>query len=65
MKKTTDTKFRRYLDERGISAYQLAKATGIDYLKLTRYVTGHVAHPRADLLARVTGALQCKLEDIY
>lgn len=63
--KVVETKFRRFMDDRMESAYSLAKATGIPYSTLTKYVNGSCGNPCPVRLAKITEYLKCSLSELY
>ena len=53
-----------YLDEKGITRYQLSKATGIGYPIIDKYYKNAVTRYDSFLLDRICTTLHCKIEDI-
>ena len=54
----------KYLDERGITRYELAKRTDIEFQTIDRYYKNRVIRYDSYILDRICIALQCKLSDI-
>lgn len=54
----------RYIDERKISRYAVAHATGIGYPTIDRYYKNMVTRYDSDTLSRIITALDCRIEDI-
>ena len=48
----------------GVTRYQLAKRTGINYQIIDNYYKNKVVRYDSDILDRICKALQCKIEDI-
>ena len=53
-----------YLDERGITRYQLSKATGVGYPIIDKYYKNAVTRYDSFLLDRICTALHCGIADI-
>ena len=54
----------RYLQAVGVTRYQLAKQTNINYQIIDNYYKNKVVRYDSDVLDRICKALQCKIEDI-
>ena len=54
----------RYLDERGITRYELAKRTEVKFQTIDRYYKNRVVRYDSYVLDRICAALECKLSDI-
>ena len=54
----------RYLDERGITRYELAKRTEIKFQTIDRYYKNRVVRYDAYILDRICSALECNICDI-
>ena len=54
----------RYLQAAGVTRYQLAKQTNINYQIIDNYYKNKVVRYDSDVLDRICKALQCKIEDI-
>ncbi len=50
-------RLRYLLDQKGWSVVELERRTGIDKVRLYKYVSGAVDQPRGDMLSRISGAL--------
>ena len=48
----------------GVTRYQLAKRTGINYQIIDNYYKNKVVRDDSDILDRICKALHCKIEDI-
>ena len=48
----------------GVTRYQLAKRTGINYQIIDNYYKNKVVRYDSDILDRICKALHCKIEDI-
>ncbi|MBE6628397.1 MAG: helix-turn-helix transcriptional regulator [Ruminococcaceae bacterium] len=57
-------KIDRYLDERGITRYELAKRTGIRFQIVDNYYKNKVVRYDSDLLDRFSQALDCDIADL-
>ena len=57
-------KLDRYLSERGISRYELAKRTEVKFQTIDRYYKNHVVRYDSYILDRICAALECDLSDI-
>ena len=57
-------KLDRYLSERGISRYELAKRTEVKFQTIDRYYKNHVVRYDSYILDRICAALDCDLSDI-
>ena len=57
-------KIDRYLDERGITRYELAKRTGIRFQIVDNYYKNKVVRYDSDLLDRFCHALDCDIADL-
>ncbi len=57
-------KIDRYLDERGITRYELAKRTGIRFQIVDNYYKNKVVRYDSDLLDRFCQALDCDIADL-
>ena len=55
---------KNYLDERGITRYQLYKMTGIGYPIIDKYYKNAVTRYDSFLLDRICTALHCDIGDI-
>lgn len=53
-----------YLDKKGITRYQLSKATGIGYPIIDKYYKNAVTRYDSFLLDRICATLHCKISDI-
>ena len=53
-----------YLDQRGITRYQLSKATGIGYPIIDKYYKNAVTRYDSFILDRICSALHCDISDI-
>lgn len=60
VKLTLDT----YLNTIGVTRYQLAKLTGINYQIIDHYYKNKVARYDSDVLDRICKVLHCRIEDI-
>lgn len=54
----------KYLNERGITRYELAKQTEIKFQTIDRYYKNHVIRYDAYVLNRICTALKCDICDI-
>lgn len=54
----------RYLDEHGITRYELAKRTNIKFQTIDRYYKNRVVRYDSDILDRICAALECDICDI-
>lgn len=54
----------RYLDACGITRYELAKRTGIEFQTIDRYYKNRVVRYDAYILDRICAALSCRISDI-
>ena len=54
----------KYLDQNGITRYELAKRTGIRFQIIDNYYKNKVVRYDGDLLDRICRALDCKLSDL-
>ena len=54
----------RYLDERGITRYELAKRTDVKFQTIDRYYKNRVVRYDTYILDRICAALKCNLSDI-
>lgn len=52
------------LNTRGVSRYELAKQTGIQYQIIDNYYKNKVVRYDSYVLARICAALQCNISDI-
>ena len=52
------------LKNAGITRYELAKRTGIQYQKIDNYYKNKIKRYDSYILERICGALDCKIEDI-
>lgn len=52
------------LDKRGITRYELAKRTGIQYQIIDNYYKNKVKRYDSDILDRICAALDCTVADI-
>ena len=64
MAKTVRLKLNRYLDERRISRYALAKMSGIKYQTIDHYYKNWVVRYDSATLGEIITALDCGIEDI-
>ena len=64
MAKTVRLKLNRYLDERRISRYALAKMSGIKYQTIDHYYKNWVVRYDSATLGGIITALDCGIEDI-
>lgn len=53
-----------YLRATGMTRYQLAKQTGINYQIIDNYYKNKVMRYDSDVLDRICKALHCRIEDI-
>lgn len=53
-----------YLDQQGITRYELAKRTGVKFQTIDRYYKNHVVRYDSYILDRICAALGCDLCDI-
>ena len=51
----------KYLGERGITRYELAKRTGIEFQTIDRYYKNRVVRYASYILDRICTALECNL----
>ena len=54
----------QYLQSVGVTRYQLAKQTNINYQIIDNYYKNRVVRYDGDVLDRICKALHCKIEDI-
>ncbi len=54
----------RYLDERGITRYELAKRTEVKFQTIDRYYKNRVVRYDSYILDRICTVLDCSLSDI-
>ena len=54
----------KYINERGITRYELAKLTDIDFSTLDRYFKNRVVRYDSKVLARICAVLGCAISDI-
>ena len=54
----------KYLDERGITRYELAKRTEVKFQTIDRYYKNRVVRYDSYILDRICEALDCSLSDI-
>ena len=54
----------KYLDERGITRYELAKRTDVKFQTIDRYYKNRVVRYDSYILDRICAALECDLCDI-
>ena len=54
----------KYLEERGISRYELAKRTDVKFQTIDRYYKNRVVRYDSYILDRICAALDCDLSDI-
>ena len=54
----------KYLDERGITRYELAKRTEVKFQTIDRYYKNRVVRFDSYILDRICAALDCELCDI-
>ena len=54
----------QYLRSVGVTRYQLAKQTNINYQIIDNYYKNRVVRYDSDVLDRICKALHCKIEDI-
>ena len=54
----------RYLDQHGITRYELAKRTDVKFQTIDRYYKNRVVRYDSYILDRICAALNCNLEDI-
>lgn len=54
----------RYLDERGITRYELAKRTDIKFQTIDRYYKNRVVRYDSYILDRICSVLECTVSDI-
>ena len=54
----------RYLNERGITRYELAKRTEIKFQTIDRYYKNRVVRYDSYILDRICSALNCNIADI-
>ena len=53
-----------YMRSVGVTRYQLAKGTGINYQVIDHYYKNKVARYDSDVLDRICKVLHCRIEDI-
>ena len=54
----------KYLDEHGITRYELAKRTGIRFQIVDNYYKNKVVRYDSDILNRMCDALDCDISDL-
>lgn len=54
----------KYLDERGITRYELAKRTAVKFQTIDRYYKNRVVRYDSYILDRICAVLECNLSDI-
>ena len=54
----------KYLDEHGITRYELAKRTGIRFQIVDNYYKNKVVRYDSDILNRMCDALECDISDL-
>lgn len=54
----------QYLDQHGITRYELAKRTGIRFQIIDNYYKNKVVRYDSDLLDRICRALDCDISDL-
>ena len=54
----------KYLDERGISRYELAKRTEVKFQTIDRYYKNRAVRYDSYILDRICAALECNISDI-
>ena len=54
----------KYLDQNGITRYELAKRTGIKFQTIDKYYKNHVIRYDSYILDRICIALNCEISDI-
>jgi len=54
----------RYIDDLGITRYELAKRTGIGYQIVDNYYKNKVVRYDSDVLDRICEALSCDISDL-
>ena len=54
----------KYLDERGITRYELAKRTDVKFQTIDRYYKNRVVRYDSYILDRICEALNCQISDI-
>ena len=54
----------QYLDQHGITRYELAKRTGIRFQIIDNYYKNKVVRYDSDLLDRICRALECDISDL-
>lgn len=52
------------LENRGITRYELAKRTGIQYHIIDKYYKNNVMRYDSDLLLRMCNALECEINEL-
>ena len=57
-------KLDQYLDQHGITRYELAKRTGIRFQIIDHYYKNKVVRYDSDLLDRICQALECDISDL-
>ena len=54
----------RYLDQRGITRYEVAKRTGIRFQIIDNYYKNKVVRYDSDILNRICDAVGCDVSDL-
>ena len=54
----------KYLDQRGITRYELAKRTEVKFQTIDRYYKNRVVRYDSYILDRICAVLECSLSDI-
>lgn len=54
----------KYLDKRGITRYELAKKTDVNFQTIDRYYKNRVVRYDSYILDRICAALECNISDI-
>ena len=54
----------KYLDQRSITRYELAKRTDVKFQTIDRYYKNRVVRYDSYILDRICAALECELSDI-
>lgn len=57
-------KLDQYLDQQGITRYELAKRTGIRFQIIDNYYKNKVVRYDSDVLDRICHALECNISDL-
>ena len=57
-------KIDKYLNERGVTRYELAKRTDVKFQTIDRYYKNRVIRYDSYILDRICAALECNLSDI-